>query len=113
MLDTTPAWREVLAQLGVDPGNAVAGFSGGVVNVLRMKLIRPSMVVGTTVSGMLIAIYLGEPLAKLINFPAVPTSFVIGYIGVQILEYFSSLLRQRLSGGSAATPNGGPKDASA
>lgn len=111
MMDDVGSWREILARLGIDPSIAVAGFSGGVVNVLRMKALNALLVIGTVASSTLIAVYLGEPLAKLVNFPLIPTSFIIGYIGVQILEYFSSILRQRLSSGTtpSSTPNsGGP-----
>lgn len=110
MMDGVGSWREVLTQLGIDPSIAVAGFSGGVVNVLRMKALNALLVIGTVASSTLIAVYLGEPIAKLINFPLIPTSFVIGYIGVQILEWISTMLRQRLSGQTpSSTPtSGGP-----
>src|SRR6267154_2810785 len=111
MDDGVGSWREVLMHLGIDPSIAVAGFSGGVVNVLRMKALNALIVIATVASSTLIAIYLGEPIAKLVNLPLVPTSFVIGYIGVQVLEYFSSMLRQRLSSGTtpSSTPtSGGP-----
>ena len=109
MLDGTGSpWREILTQLGIDPTTAVAGFSGGIVNVLRMKALTAILVVANLVSGTLVAVYLAEPVSKLVNFPLIPTSFVVGYIGVQILEYISSLLRQRLS--SSAPKNGGQKD---
>lgn len=106
-------WREILTQIGIDPSTAVAGFSGGVVNVLRIKALNALIVIATIVSSTLIAVYLGEPIAKLVNFPIIPTSFVVGYIGVQVLEYFSSALRHRLSSGQtpSTTPkNGGPSD---
>lgn len=109
-------WREFLTQLGVDPNIALAGFGGAVVNVLRMKVRNAMSVTTTAVSGTLIAVYLGEPIAKIINFlPVVATSFLVGYLGVQVLELASSVLRQRLNGTppSAAPKNGGPKDASA
>ncbi len=111
MDDGVGSWREVLTQLGIDPSIAVAGFSGGVVNVLRMKALNALIVIATVASSTLIAVYLGEPIAKLVNFPLVPTSFVIGYIGVQILESLSSMLRKRLNSGTtpSSTPNsGGP-----
>ena len=94
-------WRDILSQIGIDPSTAVAGFSGGVVNVLRIKALNALIVIATIVSSTLIAVYLGEPIAKLVNFPIIPTSFVVGYIGVQVLEYFSTMLRQRLSSGQA------------
>jgi|SRR5882672_705137 len=107
-MDGSP-WREFLTQLGVDPNIALAGFGGAVVNVLRMKVRNAMSVTATTVSGTLIAIYLGEPIAKAVNFlPVIGTAFLVGYLGVLVLEYASSMLRQRLNSGSTPPKNGGP-----
>jgi hypothetical protein len=118
MLDGSGSpWRELLTQFGIDPTNALAGFGGAVVNVLRMKVRNAMSVLATAVSGTLIAVYLGEPIAKTINFlPVAATSFLVGYLGVQVMEGMSSMLRQRLNGRPASSPapkNGGPNDAAA
>ena len=105
-------WREFLTQVGIDPNIALAGFSGAVVNVLFMRAKNAMSVTATAVSGTLIAVYLGEPIAKLVNFlPTIATAFLVGYLGVQVLEHASSMLRQRINNsGSTSTPtpkNGG------
>ena len=103
-------WRDLLDAVGIDGANTVAGFGGGLVNVFRNRGLVPFQVVGTLISGALIANYLGKPLAELIHFPVVPTSFVIGFMGVQTLDYVVSLLKGRAGG---AQDGGGRKDASA
>jgi len=104
-------WREFLTQIGIDPNIALAGFSGAVVNVLFMRAKNAMSVTATAISGTLIAVYLGEPIAKLVNFlPTIATAFLVGYLGVQVLEHASSMLRQRINSGSASPPtpkNGG------
>ena len=101
-------WREFLVQLGIDPTTAMAGFSGAVVNVLFMKVKNAMSVTATAVSGTLIAVYLGDPISKAVNFlPAVATAFLVGYLGVLVLEKASSILRDRINGTGSVPKSGG------
>jgi hypothetical protein len=100
-MDPGTGWREILTTLGIDPGNAMAGFSGGVVRVLQMKITSAITVLATAVSGTLIAIYLGDIVSKTTSVPVTAASFLIGYGGVQVIEYVFNQIRQRLA------PDGG------
>jgi hypothetical protein len=104
-------WRDILESMGINPPLAVAGFSGSVVNALFMRVRTPMAVVATTVSGTLVAIYLGEPIAKITSIPQLPVGFVVGYVGVQILQRFASMVMDKVNGSpvtSAALPPSSP-----
>jgi hypothetical protein len=113
-MDAGSPWRELLTQLGIDPGTGLAGFSGSLVQILRMKIKKPALILGQAVSGTLIATYLGKTVSGFTSVPAEAVGFVIGYGGIQLLEYMLAIARQRFAGATppSAPSNGGPKDAS-
>ena len=110
-------WRAFLTSIGVDDANIVAGFAGGLVNVLRLKSPAVFNVIATTISGALIANYLGTAIAKTVSLPPIPTSFVVGFMGVQVLDIILTYGKNRFgangsNSSSVSTPtNGAPKDA--
>ena len=104
--------RDWMVHLHIDDSSAVAGFAGGVVNVFRAKLDDIRDILGSLISGSLIAVYLGQPLAELSHLPdgiewKIATSFIVGYGGLELLGYIYKKMKERFG----AAINGGKKDA--
>jgi hypothetical protein len=92
---TLPSVQEFLDGLGLAGANLVAGFSGGVLNVLFFKTVNPWDATAAIAAGTLTAGYLGVPIADITHFPVGATCFIVGFGGFAILGGAFSVLRQR------------------
>lgn len=90
-----------LSDLGIDDSTTIAGFCGGVVHVFWAKRKEAFAVISSCVCGTLIASFLGSAIAEVIHFPKVPTSFVVGFCGLEVMTRVLDYARKKF-------PNGGP-----
>ena len=95
-------WKDWLDYFGIVPASAVAGFAGGVVNILWFKNLSPFDVLSSTVAGTFMAIYLGKFMSDLTHLPIEVICFLMGAGGMPIMGQLISLLRQRMGGNNNA-----------
>jgi hypothetical protein len=100
---TPPMWKDFLDAIGFVPGQAVAGFAGGLVNVFLLKNLQPFDVMGALVIGTFAAVYLGKFLSDTTHLPLEVICFFLGAGGAPVLGQLISYLRTKLPGGSNAS----------
>lgn len=92
-----PTVKEALDSIGLQGANLIAGFIGGVLNVLIFKRINPWDAMAAMASGTFTAGYLGESISRMVQFlPVGGTCFLVGFGGVVVLGGAFSMVRQRL-----------------
>lgn len=94
-------WKDFLDSIGFVPGQAVAGFAGGLVNVFLLKNLQPVDVIGALIIGTFTAVYLGKFLSDTSHLPLEVVCFFLGAGGSPLLGQLISYLRGRIPGGSS------------
>jgi Na+/proline symporter len=104
------AVKELLDSLGLAGADLVAGFAGGLLNVLFFKKVSPWDAIASMAAGVFVAGYLGEPIVQLLHLPDTrvwvgAVDLVIGFGGFSVLGNALSFGRQRLGANGKGGPN--------
>lgn len=76
----------VLAALGMDGPNLVAGFIGGLISCFFAKTLTSREVCGTVLAGTFLPAYGASAVADLAHLPHVLTALLLGFGGIAALQ---------------------------
>ena len=76
----------ILAQIGVNLHDIVAGFAGGTLNSIIFKRSDPVSIISSMVAGALTANYLSEPIGHYIGTGTGPSGFIVGLTSMAICQ---------------------------